>query len=119
MSPVHLLRNYRSEMDSVQTSPRKSNFDLEHWETESPSPSHRHRPTGDGSSSYHHHQMDQSYIEFDKNVNEVTLSQLAPIPQPARAHHEIDIGQKDFSFDKRTSAWKKEMSFRYIEIDWR
>ncbi|XP_030962414.1 MLO-like protein 6 [Quercus lobata] len=104
MSPVHLLRNYRSEMDSVQTSPRKSSFDLEHWETESPSPSHRHRPTGDGSSSSHHHQMDQSHIEFDKNVNEVTLSQLAPIPQPARAQHEIDIGLKDFSFDKRTSA---------------
>ncbi|XP_050287344.1 MLO-like protein 6 isoform X2 [Quercus robur] len=104
-SPVHLLRNYRSEMDSVQTSPRKSNFDFEHWETESPSPSHHHRPTGGGSSSYHHHQMDKSNIEFDKNVNEaVTLSQLAPIPQPARAQHEIDIGLKDFSFDKRTSA---------------
>lgn len=104
MSPVHLLRNYRSEMDSVQASPRKSNFDIEHWETESPSPSHRHRPVGDGSSSYHHHQTDQSYIKYDKDVNEVNLGQLAPIPQPARAQHEIDIGLKDFSFDKRTRA---------------
>ncbi|XP_023892160.2 MLO-like protein 6 [Quercus suber] len=104
MSPVHLLRNYRSEMESVQASPRKSNFDIEHWETESPSPSHRHWPVGDGSSSYHHHQTDQSYIKDDKDVNEVNLGQLAPIPQPARAQHEIDIGLKDFSFDKRTRA---------------
>ncbi|KAK9999009.1 hypothetical protein SO802_018612 [Lithocarpus litseifolius] len=103
-SPMHLLRNYRSEMDSVQASPRKSNFDIEHWESESPSPSHHHRPTGDGSSSYHHHQMDQSYIEYDKDVNEVNLGQVAPIPQPARAQHEINIGPKDFSFDKRTGA---------------
>lgn len=122
LSPVHLLRYYRSEMDSVQASPRKSNFDIEHWETESPSPSYRHRPVGDGSSSYHHHQTDQSYMEYDKDVNEVNLGQVAPIPQPARAQHEIDIGPKDFSFDKRTSAWKKVMSVwkvRYIEIDWR
>ena len=108
MSPVHLLRNYRSEMDSVQTSPRKSNFDLEHWETESPSPSHRHRPTGDGSSSYHHHQMDKSNIGYDKDVTEVNLGIVAPIPQPARAQHEIDIGLKDFSLIKEQVLEKKK-----------
>ncbi|KAF3954031.1 hypothetical protein ACB098_08G077200 [Castanea mollissima] len=107
LSPVHLLRNYRSEMDSVQASPRISNFDIEHWETESPSPSYRHRPVGDGSLSYHHHQTDQSYIEYDKDVNELNLGQVAPIPQPARAQHEIDIGPKDFSFDKRQVLEKK------------
>ena len=113
MSPVHLLRNYRSEMDSVQASPRKSNFDSEHWETESPSPSYHHRPTGDGSSSYHHRQT-----EYDRDVTEVNLGQLAPIPQPARAQHEINIGLKDFSFDKRTSAWKKRNERVKISLHW-
>ncbi|OMO97982.1 Mlo-related protein [Corchorus capsularis] len=52
-SPVHLLRNYRSEMDSLHTSPRRSNFDIEQWDTDSPSPSHPNY--GEGSSSSHHH----------------------------------------------------------------
>jgi mlo protein len=91
-------------MDSVQTSPRRSNFDIEHWETDSPSPSHRHR-AGDGSSSYHHnHQMEQGYVENDRNVNEVNLGRVPPIPQTSRTQHEIDVGPKDFSFDKRTSV---------------
>ncbi|XP_062171812.1 MLO-like protein 6 [Alnus glutinosa] len=103
LSPVHLLRHYRSEAaDSIHTSPRKTNFDVEHWETESPSPSH-HNPVGEGSSSYHNRQMDQSYIEYD--VKELTSSQVAPLPQPDRTDHQIDIGPpKDFSFDKRTSS---------------
>uniref|UniRef100_A0A2N9HPS7 MLO-like protein n=1 Tax=Fagus sylvatica TaxID=28930 RepID=A0A2N9HPS7_FAGSY len=104
LSPVHLLRYHRNEMDSVQTSPRRSNFDIEHWETDSPSPSHRHR-AGDGSSSYHHnHQMEQGYVENDRNVNEVNLGRVPPIPQTSRTQHEIDVGPKDFSFDKRTTA---------------
>jgi mlo protein len=104
MSPVYLLRNYRSEADSLHTSPRKSNFDIERWETESRSPSHHHHPVGEGSSSYHHgRQTDQTnYIEYD--VKEPTSSQVAPLPQMDRLEHQIDIGPpKDFSFDKRTS----------------
>ncbi|KAG2670347.1 hypothetical protein I3760_14G081400 [Carya illinoinensis] len=102
LSPVHLLRHYRSEMDSVHTSPRRSNFDFEHWETDSPSPSHHHnRISGEGSSSYHPgQQSDQSNAEYDKNVNESSIS----VPQTGRLQHEIDLGNpKDFSFDKRTS----------------
>ncbi|KAL0436885.1 UNVERIFIED_CONTAM: MLO-like protein 6 [Sesamum radiatum] len=39
MSPVHLLRHYKSEMtDSLETSPRKSNYDMDQWESESPLP---------------------------------------------------------------------------------
>ncbi|XP_059429466.1 MLO-like protein 6 [Corylus avellana] len=104
MSPVHLLRHYRSEADSLHTSPRRSNFDIEHWETESPSPSHHHHLVGEGSSSHHNgHQMGQTnYIEYD--VKELTSSQVAPLPQTDRLEHQIDIGPpKDFSFDKRTS----------------
>ncbi|XP_059429467.1 MLO-like protein 6 [Corylus avellana] len=104
MSPVHLLRHYRSEADSLHTSPRRSNFDIEHWETESPSPSHHHHLVGEGSSSHHNgHQMGQrNYIEYD--VKELNSSQVAPLPQTDRLEHQIDIGPpKDFSFDKRTS----------------
>ncbi|RVW98720.1 MLO-like protein 6 [Vitis vinifera] len=48
MSPVHLLRHHRSELDSVQTSPRMSNFDNEGPETDE----YRHRE--DISWSEHH-----------------------------------------------------------------
>ncbi|KAF5470680.1 hypothetical protein F2P56_011177 [Juglans regia] len=103
MSPVHLLRHYRSEMDSVHTSPRRSNFDIEkYWETDSPSPSHRHnRIAGEGSSSYHPGQQpDQINVEYDKDVNESSIS----FPQTDRMQHEINLDPpKDFSFDKRTS----------------
>ncbi|KAJ0021307.1 hypothetical protein Pint_32202 [Pistacia integerrima] len=53
-SPVHLLRHYRSEVDSVHTSPRRSNFDIELSETDSPSPSYHYRGDGSSSSNYHH-----------------------------------------------------------------
>lgn len=124
LSPVHLLRHYRNEMDSVHTSPRRSNFDIEqYWETDSPSPSHRQpRIPGEGSSSYHHGHVlpDQSNVEYDKVVNESGTS----VPQTSRLQHEIDLGPpKDFSFDKRTSSWKKWWSrsciytFLWLEDD--
>lgn len=88
MSPLHLLRHYRSEMDSVPTSPTRSME--QYWDSESPSPSHTLH--GEGSSSPH---IEQGfYIEYNKDVNE---------PGPSQ-QHEIDIlTTKEFSFDKRTS----------------
>lgn len=100
-SPLHLLRHYRSELDSVQTSPRRSNFN---WETEgSPSPSHHYQ--SDGSSTIHHrnHEIELSYVEQEAAVLEPGSAQVVPLPQPSLAQHEINIGPpKDFSFDKRT-----------------
>ncbi|KAK6235390.1 hypothetical protein SCA6_010727 [Theobroma cacao] len=98
-SPVHLLRNYRSEMDSLHTSPRRSNFDIEHWDTDSPSPSHPNY--GDGSSSHHHNFMaEQVQLDYDRDVvNEPSSSE-----QHERTQHEINIGPKEFSFDRRTSV---------------
>ncbi|KAH9700737.1 MLO-like protein 6 [Citrus sinensis] len=87
MSPVHLLRHYRGEMDSVQTSPRRS---MEQYlDSESPSPPHTFH--GEGSSPHH---IEQGfYIEYNKGVND---------PGPSQ-QHEIDIvTTKEFSFDKRT-----------------
>ncbi|XVF04954.1 hypothetical protein REPUB_Repub05bG0128400 [Reevesia pubescens] len=94
MSPVHLLRYYRSEMDSLHTSPRRS---IEQWDTDSPSPSHPNY--GEGSSSQPHINMvEQVQEDYDRDVNEPNSSeQREPI------QHEINIGPKEFSFDRRTS----------------
>ncbi|KAI3450534.1 hypothetical protein Pfo_007199 [Paulownia fortunei] len=100
MSPVHLLRHYRSEMDSLQTSPRRSNYDMDHWDTEG-SPSHTRFHHGDGSSTLHHH-IELGYVEHEAELHhEPGSSQVAPLPVEA---HEMNIGLPDFSFDKRASA---------------
>ncbi|PQQ04905.1 Mlo-related protein [Prunus yedoensis var. nudiflora] len=108
MSPIHLLRNYRSEVDSFYNSPRRSNFEGERWDTESPSSSHRLHV--DGTSSSHRHQIELGNVEHERDVdvNEPNSVHAAPTTtttnQPDRTQHEINMGQtKDFSFDKRQS----------------
>ncbi|PKI62598.1 hypothetical protein CRG98_017020 [Punica granatum] len=116
MSPVHLLRHYRSEMtDSLQTTPRRSNFDTEPWETDSPSHPHFLHP-GEGSSSSHHHPLSSRQYQRETELSPVATemaetqrsspTQVAPtsLPQPDRTQHEIHIGPKDFSFDKRVGG---------------
>lgn len=117
MSPMHLLRRYRSEMtDSLHTSPRKSNLDTDQWETDSPSPCHPHflRP-GEGSSSSHHnhfagrqHQRETalsvaSAERVEAQGQNPTQVALAP-PPPGNVQHKINIEPRDFSFDKRTGG---------------
>ncbi|KAL6967286.1 hypothetical protein U1Q18_033091 [Sarracenia purpurea var. burkii] len=107
-SPLHLLRRYQSEMDSVQTSPRRSNFVDEYWDTDggslsaSPSHHHHHHQQGDGSTS-HHHRIElgfmENYEQPEVHHQVPSSSQVAPLPQ-----HGIDIGGKDFSFGRKTSA---------------
>ncbi|KAL9296706.1 hypothetical protein ACSQ67_022602 [Phaseolus vulgaris] len=82
MSPVHLLRYYRSEIDSFPTSPRRSNVDGDHtqpWDVESPSP------------SYSHHEMEMGH------TNDPTTN---------TTHHEIvpAANTREFSFDKRPTT---------------
>ncbi|KAA8544020.1 hypothetical protein F0562_021803 [Nyssa sinensis] len=103
MSPIHLLRHYKSDMDSVQTSPRRSNFDGEHWDTEGSTPP-AHFNYGDGSSSHHHH-IELGHVEHYREVkDEPSSAQVDPLPQPATGQqHQINIGPKDFSFDRKTS----------------
>ncbi|KAF4392373.1 hypothetical protein G4B88_005332 [Cannabis sativa] len=134
MSPVHLLRHYRSEAaDSLQNSPRRSNFDgtTERWETDSPSPSHHHhgRFATEGSSSHHNSNnnnknknqqielgqiMEQHHLHEDRFANELppqttTLRNQAATADdqssaakvgPPPPHHEINIGHRDFSFER-------------------
>lgn len=103
LSPVYLLRHYRSEIDSsVHTSPRRSNFDVEHWGDAD--------GAGEGSSSQryrHHHQIEMGPFEEIDNREaqiETSSSRVAPLPQP-QPQHEINLGvPKDFSFDKRTGT---------------
>ncbi|KAF8009014.1 hypothetical protein BT93_J0105 [Corymbia citriodora subsp. variegata] len=97
MSPVHLLRHYRSEMDSMHTSSRPSNFDADQHDNESPSPTHLHQ--GDGSSFYHNPNTEHGVVDHERAVH------LASTPQPTtRNQHEIDIAPKDFSFDRSGGA---------------
>ncbi|KAF8397661.1 hypothetical protein HHK36_016582 [Tetracentron sinense] len=85
MSPVHLLRGYRNEADSAQTSPRTSNFYNQHWENEeSPSPSHH----------YGHHGL----VEQERDEHE--LMSMTQLPPPIGSQHEIDIESRAFSFNK-------------------
>ncbi|KAA8518776.1 hypothetical protein F0562_016450 [Nyssa sinensis] len=89
-SPVHLLRHYRSELDSVHTSPRISNFDNEFWEADG---SALHHDDGD------HRNHDLAGEE--KVAQEQSSIHSAPQPQALHIQHKIDIHPADFSFDKR------------------
>ncbi|KAF8042563.1 hypothetical protein BT93_A1024 [Corymbia citriodora subsp. variegata] len=78
MSPVHLLQHYKSELDSMQTTPRTSNVGNEGWETNGQnSPSRRNEEGGD--------------VEMR-------------VQRADQAQHEIDICSVDFSFENRTKA---------------
>ena len=89
MSPVHLLRHYRSELDSVQTSPRKSNLDNERLDTDE----FRHRDDIMSWSQRH------TNLILEEEGRETT-------PEAENAQHEINIQQMDFSFDKRPTTSK-------------
>ncbi|CAI9770830.1 unnamed protein product [Fraxinus pennsylvanica] len=106
-SPIHLLHYYKGEIDSLRTSPRRSNFNMDQWETDgSPSPSPARFHQGEGSSTSLH-QIELGYIEHEvEQHHETSLSWRAPLSQPPEEQHEISIGMpnKDFSFDKRTST---------------
>ncbi|KAH0713792.1 hypothetical protein KY290_009367 [Solanum tuberosum] len=103
MSPVHLLRGIRtSDMD---VSPRRSSYNVDHWDIEgSPSPTRFYQGgTGDGSPSpsyMHQVQISHDVIRHDSEGHEPSLSEIE-----ARDQHEINIARpRDFSFDKRTTS---------------
>lgn len=115
MSPVHLLRHYRSELESYHNSPNRSNFDVERWETEgSTSPTRFYQGFND--SPRRQHQIELGYVDSDQpaaaEVQGISSSsQVAPLPQVnLTSQHEINmpgsmnssVRTKDFSFDKRS-----------------
>uniref|UniRef100_M1AEC7 MLO1 n=2 Tax=Solanum tuberosum TaxID=4113 RepID=M1AEC7_SOLTU len=103
MSPVHLLRGIRtSDMD---VSPRRSSYNVDHWDIEgSPSPTRFYQGgNGDGSPSpsyMHQVQISHDVIRHDSEGHEPSLSEIE-----ARDQHEINIARpRDFSFDKITTS---------------
>ncbi|XP_058215936.1 MLO-like protein 6 [Rhododendron vialii] len=84
-SPVHLLRNYRSEIDSISTSPRVSNFENVVWESEGPPSRHRDR---------HRDLVAQQETE---GVQESSL--VTSASGDVHLQHEIDIHLPDFSYE--------------------
>ncbi|KAI3743210.1 hypothetical protein L1987_60916 [Smallanthus sonchifolius] len=98
MSPVHLLRNYKNDNDSLQTSPRMSNFDTDNWDTDgSPSPSYHQSRDTEMSTSYHHRIELGSMDQSNENTDPGSSQAMVVVPE-----HEVTIQvPKEFSFDKR------------------
>ncbi|KAK2983441.1 hypothetical protein RJ640_025054 [Escallonia rubra] len=93
-SPVHLLHYYRSEVDSIFTSPGISSYyekELEGEPEGSASPSHNH-----GNTPWSHHNDDHDLPGEEGDVSEPSASE-----GPISFQHEIHIPSVDFSFDKR------------------
>uniref|UniRef100_A0A2P2N3Q4 Uncharacterized protein MANES_10G044600 n=1 Tax=Rhizophora mucronata TaxID=61149 RepID=A0A2P2N3Q4_RHIMU len=99
MSPVHLLHNYRGSTapNSLQASPRISNYDHNHWDPEAANSVHDHdvyEPRFIGS-------PDPDSSEQHTPVQNPNVSQLPPGgPGSIRTRHEINIGLADFTFRK-------------------
>ncbi|KAL6011066.1 MLO-like protein 6 [Asimina triloba] len=94
-SPVHLLRYFRGEADSLQASPRFYGSDNEG----STSPS---RHTLDDFSSHHHDRQGPNELQEREN-NEVPSSSLQSLQEESSGQLEIKINSSsmDFSFAKR------------------
>ncbi|KAG9453356.1 hypothetical protein H6P81_006260 [Aristolochia fimbriata] len=92
LSPVHLLRHYRGEADSLQTSPRFYQSDNEQWDVES----HSVQDQMDGSPS--HQQRHYSPFEQERQMEDMELpSTTETVP----AGHVSNVNFEDFSFAKR------------------
>ncbi|KAG8495178.1 hypothetical protein CXB51_012813 [Gossypium anomalum] len=96
-SPIHLLKHYQGEMDSVHTSPRRSSFDIESSETDSPYTSH-HPYYDDGSTSHNPNMAEPVQGGTDRDINEASSTE-----EREPEHHAINILPKEFSFDRRTN----------------
>ncbi|KAJ1425989.1 Mlo-related protein [Sesbania bispinosa] len=111
MSPVHLLRYYRSEMDTYPSSPRRLNFEAHyHYETDSPSPSNSHHDKAQdnaaSSSSAHHREMEMGHLA---HAQQPVVNEPSSVPVTSGlTQHEINIEHsKEFSFDRLTTNFIK------------
>lgn len=105
-SPVHLLRHYRSDIDSLQPSPRLSTNDYEnfYWTDTTDSSSsaqHHHYHGGERSVISTHHRPQAAEQEMDVREPVVSAHAVNIAHQP-----EINVryGSHDFSFDKRRAS---------------
>jgi mlo protein len=80
MSPVHLLHSYQhGSLDSLHTSPRKSNVENDRLDVEDSL-----------------HNSDQREME----IQEQSSFRLPQAPAAIRTQHEVNIGLSDFTFRK-------------------
>ncbi|GAV78100.1 Mlo domain-containing protein [Cephalotus follicularis] len=103
-SPVHLLRHFRDRMDSLQTSPRRSNVAVDQWDADSPSLSH-YPYYDEGSSSHHKNNIEEGNIEHGREHDEQGSAQVAQDVQPISTESQIAMGHKDFSFDRSSRVF--------------
>ncbi|KAK1411975.1 hypothetical protein QVD17_32872 [Tagetes erecta] len=106
MSPIHLFSNYRQDNDSVQTSPRMSNFDTDNWDTDgSPSPSYHQR--WDTGLAISHNPIELESMDPCDEISDPSSSHMVvavPAADDNQQHDQVAIQvPKEFSFDKRTS----------------
>ncbi|KAG4979779.1 hypothetical protein JHK85_033737 [Glycine max] len=88
LSPVHLFRYYRSEIDSFPTSPQRSNLDDNNMDSPSP--------------SYSHHELEMGHLSQQQQQQQ----QQTTTNDNTTTHHEIVVAvhSKEFSFDKRPTS---------------
>ncbi|WCJ19353.1 Seven transmembrane MLO family protein [Euphorbia peplus] len=104
MSPVHLLQNYRSSTapDSLQASPRNSNYDADNWDPEALNSVHTHEsdeieqsPEISPDNSNHNPNPNQNVTVQNPDPDSM---QLPPAPLPIKTQHEIGISLREFTF---------------------
>lgn len=101
MSPVHLLRHFRSEVDSsVHTSPRRS----VEADSYTASPPHRINNNINNINNNYYNQQQQLEMEPQRRRRLPPESRPSAVSSVDVEQHEIDIvPTKEFSFDKRIS----------------
>ncbi|XP_068667568.1 MLO-like protein 6 [Aristolochia californica] len=93
LSPVHLLRHYRGEADSSQTSARFDHSDNEQWDVEGSS-----SPQDQMDVSSSHQQRHYNPFEEETHMEDVVL---APATETVPAEHVRAENSQNFSFAKR------------------
>ncbi|KAL2514381.1 MLO-like protein 12 [Forsythia ovata] len=99
-SPVHLLRYYKSELDSANATPRHSSYGVDRpWQVEGSVSSPHYQEDVPWSS----HDRTRDLVEEEKETRESNSHHTGH--QAHSLHHNIDVVQlADFSFDKNSSV---------------
>ncbi|KAL2553625.1 MLO-like protein 12 [Forsythia ovata] len=99
-SPVHMLRYYKSELDSANATPRHSSYGVDRpWQVEGSVSSPHYQEDVPWSS----HDITRDLVEEEKETQESNSHHTGH--QAHSLHHNIDVVQlADFSFDKNSSV---------------
>ncbi|KAG9149596.1 hypothetical protein Leryth_021289 [Lithospermum erythrorhizon] len=103
MSPLHLLHGYQGSIaESLQTSPRMSNYDNEGGSLEGSQSPPTQNNTIDNGDSHNNNRIGQKRPQFEGGEVVINNPSSSTIPHSSRPLHEIEISLSDFSFvDKK------------------